>query len=1035
MKSTFILLAVILCCTTASWGQDLITVKNPDVITGTLIKVTGRLESLKPDPRIKFPIARDINGLIGEDEDGREGRKGNPAIDPNALPKGLDPRLQTFYSPTPADQHTLVQSFNGIGFTGVGPADPALAVGPNHVIQMVNNSTSSFFRIFNKTGGLLLGSTLFSTIHGLAGAGDPIVLYDQLADRWMMSEFAPMGTNRLIVAVSTSPNPLGTWFVYSYTTPSFPDYPKYALWNNMYVVTTNEATNAVYALDRARMLAGLPAPTAQRFTIPRTTTIGFQATTPVCLEGPTPPPAGSPAVIMRMIDDAWTAAADVDRLEMWHLTINFTNPALSTLVQQPNLNTAPFDSGLCGFTTLNCITQQGTTQRLDPLREVLMNKIIYRNFGSYQALVCNHAVDVTGTDRAGVRWYEVRRGGLGAWSIFQQGTFSPDANNRWMGSIGLDANGGIGLLYNVSGATAFPSLRFTGRRRCDPPGTMTTPEISVVAGTAANNNNRYGDYNTLTIDPSNGTTFWGTGMFNTSANWSTRICSFSLDLCPDLYVKDRPADDGTEPFVEPGGVYWASEDIWVRRNNDNLTGHENPLGGAVNYIYVRVRNRTNVASPGTDTIKAYWAKASSSLSWPNPWLGGVTVNCPSPVSMGGFVVGRRVLPLSDPATAVYVFPWTAPNPANYTCFGGDRFHFCLMARIENTPTFPFGMTFPEEVGNLVGNVSRNNNIAWKNVSVTNTSGTFTRTAPIRSLVNGRTLLPNQDEAIVTLYGNKFMDGPKVNPVTLEVNVEPKRQIQKGEPSAAAANTNGLTPNGVTLNAEQLQLETQTPVQPTPADQYITINENGTAFNFTHVDIDLGQFMTRWVDAGARGEDISIIDEVDPETGSKYQLVRLLSPKARIIGIPIDDEEFGPVTLRFTQTKDAETPDFLVYDLDLRQIGEDGKTLIGGENYRITIAEKNLARAAVTGIRVEENMRGANPVTITVNNTGEKQVTLLSKDKDNHIVELRNSNGQLLMTTNFSGTTSLRGDAYPKGVYIISIINSRTKQRSTKRIVW
>lgn len=515
-------------------AQELKTVKNPEVIQGELIKVTAPLRDLKPDPNKVFPIARDMNGLIGEDEGEREGRKGNPSVDPRALPKGIDPFLQNDYAMPSENSRTLLQSFNGIGFTGVAPADPALAVGPNHVIQMVNNSTSSFFRIWNKAGVQIQGNTLFSTIHGLAGGGDPIVLYDQLADRWLMSEFAPFGTNRLIVAVSRTPDPTGAWAVYSYTTPAFPDYPKYALWNNMYVVTTNEATNAVYALNRAVMLAGNPAPTAQRFVIPRTTTIDFQATTPVCLEGTTLPPAGSPAVIMRMIDDAWTTAADVDRLEMWHLTIDFANAANSVLAQQPNLNTAAFDSDLCGFLTLNCITQQGSTQRVDPLREVLMNKIVYRNFGTHEALVCNHAVDVNATDRAGVRWYEVRRNGstTGPWSIFQQATYSPDANNRWMGSICLDANGGIGLMYNVSGATAFPSLRFTGRRPCDPLNTMSNAEVSIVAGTAANNNNRYGDYNTLSLDPANGTTFWGTGMWNASGNWSTRVTAFNLDLCP-----------------------------------------------------------------------------------------------------------------------------------------------------------------------------------------------------------------------------------------------------------------------------------------------------------------------------------------------------------------------------------------------------------------------------------------------------------------------------------------------------------------------
>lgn len=422
-----------------------------------------------------------------------------------------------------------------MGNTGVNPADPCLDVGPNHVIQMINGSSGSYFRIYDKSGNAL-GAQVYldnfvNAIGGISsynGAGDPIVLYDAIADRWMMSEFSSSG-NRMIVAVSTTPDPTGTWFAYSFAAPSFPDYPKYGVWNSMYMITTNENAPATYALDRNRMLQGLSA-TAQRFTVPSFPTIGFQATTPITHDGGAPPPAGAPAMFMRMADDAWSAAVPNDRLEIWTLTVDFTTPANSVLAGPTLIATEPFDTELCGYTAFACVPQPGTTTRLDPLREVIMNRAIYRNFGTHEAIACNHVTDVNNTDRHGIRWYELRRPAVATpWAIHQQGTYSPDATNRWMGAIAINAAGDIGLAYNVSSGSVFPSIRYTGRLASDPLGQMTFAETSIVAGSSRNGSNRYGDYNSLDVDPVTGD-FWGTAKFNTSTSWSTRIFKFSLGV-------------------------------------------------------------------------------------------------------------------------------------------------------------------------------------------------------------------------------------------------------------------------------------------------------------------------------------------------------------------------------------------------------------------------------------------------------------------------------------------------------------------------
>ncbi len=525
--------------------------RNPQVITGHLIRVTPALSALPILPDSIYKPSRDANGRIGEDDNEREGRKGNPRLDPNPQPRGIDPSLQTNYATPngPNSPLALLQNWPGLPNTAVSPADPTLAAGPNHVIQMINNSTSSKYRIWNKTGTQLYEG-LLSTITGISGGGDPVAVYDQLADRFLLTEFGN-GTNFFYVAVSQTPDPGGAWYIYSFSTPSFPDYPKYAMWENMYTVTSNEsADNGIYAMDRAKMLAGNLTATMQRFSGPHTTGIGFQALTPVCVEGPTPNPAGKPAMFMRMQDDAWTASTgDVDSLQIWNLSIDFTTPANSVLSRGTGIATDPFDSDLCGFTSLNCIAQQGSTQKLDPIRELLMNKAIYRNFGDHESIVCNHSVDVSATDHAGVRWYELRRTGASAWTIYQQGTYSADANNRWMGSIAMDGTGAIGLAYNVSGGTALPSLRFTSRKACDPLGQMTEPETVIINGLSAHNNNRWGDYNTLTIDPSDDRTFWFTGMhMPASGGWTTRVASFTASSCaPEVVFStlDQTTPEGT----------------------------------------------------------------------------------------------------------------------------------------------------------------------------------------------------------------------------------------------------------------------------------------------------------------------------------------------------------------------------------------------------------------------------------------------------------------------------------------------------------
>jgi len=192
----------------------------------------------------------------------------------------------------------------------------------------------------------------------------------------------------------------------------------------------------------------------------------------------------------------------------------------------------------------------------------------------------------------------------------------------------------------------------------------------------------------------------------------------------DLWMQDNADDDGAEPDPSPNPM-WISDDIWVRRGPDGLVNqdHENPNSEQTNYVYVRVRNRGCTGGAAqSGTLKLYWAKASSSLSWPAPWDGSVL----SPALMGG-LIGSRAVSVNGGNTEIVEFAWTPPDPSDYAAFGADKAHFCLLARIETAPTAPFGMTTPE-TGNLYANVQNNNNIVWKNISIVDTDGEGARFA-------------------------------------------------------------------------------------------------------------------------------------------------------------------------------------------------------------------------------------------------------------------------------------------------------------------
>ncbi|MCH2170175.1 proprotein convertase P-domain-containing protein [Myxococcota bacterium] len=429
----------------------------------------------------------------------------------------------------------------GQGYSGVQPPDTVGDVGPFYYIQMINGYDTTFI-VYNKADGSVAAGPIALDSLGSGecanGAGDPIVLYDELADRWVLSEFSSNG-NRMCVYVAQTPDPIsGGWYNYDFQAPSFPDYPKYAVWPDGYYVGTNESGGpAVYVFERTAMLNGNAA-TMQRKTVPALAGFGFQMVTPADHDGDDAPPTGSPAYFLRHKDDEahspGSANPSQDTLEIFEMDVDWANSSNTTLAGPTSVVVAEFDSELCGLVSYSCIPQPSGGAALDPLREVVMWRPQYRNFGSYEALIGNHSTDVDGNNRSGIRWWELRRSGGGPWVKYQEGTFAPntDAHHRWMGSIAMDSSGGIAVGYSIGGASLATGIAYTGRAEADPLGTMTETETVVQQGGGTHSGNRWGDYSSMNVDPVDQCTFWYTNEWaQANGTWATNISSFKFDDC------------------------------------------------------------------------------------------------------------------------------------------------------------------------------------------------------------------------------------------------------------------------------------------------------------------------------------------------------------------------------------------------------------------------------------------------------------------------------------------------------------------------
>ena len=459
-----------------------------------------------------------------------------PKANPAALPLDGDPLAKNNRAPFRASRELLLdfQGMNRSNSGGATPPDPTGAVGPDHYVHAVNVA----LRIFDKEGNSIVGPVFLGTFFGDGNnSGDPIVLYDQLADRWFISQFR-IGTSLIYIAISDTPDPTGEYTIYSFNTGSFPDYPHYSIWHNAYVLTANKGGQTTYVLDRETMIAGDPDPGFLGFTMPgliRRPNYVF-GSGPVNLLGTNFDPA-APAYIVYMQDDGWTGAITEDHLKIWEIDIDWENPGDSTISSPAIIPTEPFDSTFFAFGQGD-VRQPGTTQRLDNIGSIVSYMANYRSFPDHNSLLVNFNVDL-GSQRSGIRWYELRNVDNGPWSIFQEGTHDlDDGEGRFMGSMAMDSNGNIGLAYHLGSENTPVGIRFSGRMADDPLGEMTLTETIVHPGSGIQTNtNRFGDYSHLTLDPVDDT-FWGTFEYLPSNNfWGTRVFTFNLE--DDLGIADR----------------------------------------------------------------------------------------------------------------------------------------------------------------------------------------------------------------------------------------------------------------------------------------------------------------------------------------------------------------------------------------------------------------------------------------------------------------------------------------------------------------
>ncbi len=524
---------------------------------------------------VGFAVSESVSSFgPAQPEKGKSSRKMGRAEEqarqvPNKLPfrKQVDGAVHDVernlaeFLPSPMPSPLL--SFEGIssndnaaayGFRII-PPDTNGDVGLNHYVQAVN----SLVRIFDKQGNPLTPpfklSSLFSSLGTLCSQrddGDPIVLYDPLADRWILSQFCiAFPPFRQMIAVSKSSDPTGSYFVYEFVMPNIKlnDYPKFGVWSDAIYMSTdqflgsNYAGSGVFAFNKMKLYSGSSDANYIYFDLASPTTIRLGNLLPADLDGLKPPPTGMPGIFV-----GYTATEygdPIDAIRLFEFRADFNNPSNSTFAERAEspIPVAPFDpTSPDGRAD---ILQPPPGEALDSQSDRLMYRVAYRNFGDYDSLVLNQTVRISAVGeiyRAGVRVYELRRNlPNSSFQVHFQATVGEPENSRWMASVAQDHQGNIAVGYSFASEQKKPSILYTGRLSSDPPGTFRTENV-LINGTGVQTafGFRWGDYSQMSIDPTDDCSFWLTNEYYTLESqqespfgWLTKIGKFRFPECND----------------------------------------------------------------------------------------------------------------------------------------------------------------------------------------------------------------------------------------------------------------------------------------------------------------------------------------------------------------------------------------------------------------------------------------------------------------------------------------------------------------------
>ncbi|MCP4153770.1 MAG: hypothetical protein GY757_38950, partial [bacterium] len=433
-----------------------------------------------------------------------------------------------------------IKSFNGMNLTSNGagwPPDTTGDVGETYFVQAVNTSIG----IYRKSDGVEISTATFDSFFGgtdISGTpcdsdnnGDPLVLYDRYNQRWFILDFAwdssETDGSYFSIAASKTSDPTGDWYQYAFQANStlMDDYPKAGIWEGGIYITANMFNfssgsfqySQIWAIKTPDLYNG----TLTSQTVTDSGDMAFSIM-PSNSKGSTAPTAGDPNY-MYAIDASEYGTGHSDALYVWKYDVDWDNSGNTTWTGPTSMSTASY--GL----TASGVPQNGTSNTLDSLYGRLMYTAFYRKFASHESVLLCHLAEADSDVRA-MRWYEIRISG-GSSSIYQQGTYAPDSNHRWMGSVASDANGSIALAYSISSSSMYPAIAYTGRLSSDTLGELPQGEETLVSGSGYQSSySRWGDYSTLTIDPSDDETFWYTQEYYSSSgtNWNTRIGSFTI---------------------------------------------------------------------------------------------------------------------------------------------------------------------------------------------------------------------------------------------------------------------------------------------------------------------------------------------------------------------------------------------------------------------------------------------------------------------------------------------------------------------------